>query len=272
LLAVHDDAFRLTWISLPELALTAMALRGDGGALAKSIKPDFESAVRTPDGVIHLLGSGSTAGRCALARVDLVRSTVTFVENPEMYECVRTALELAERPNIEGAIVDSDRLRLFHRGIAATPSARVDLPLAVLYGESPRTLATQSFHLGTLDGVPLGLTDVAAGSHERSLFAAAAEDTADAVLDGPVAGSVIGILGATRETPRARWARLLEDNGLPCRHKVEGLVVDDDLRAGWVLTDADAPTLPTVLARIELDGFQDTTHLTSRQQNEKKKT
>jgi hypothetical protein len=247
-----------------------MALRGDGGALAKSIKPDFESAVRTPDGVIHLLGSGSTAGRCALARIDLSRSIVTFVDNPEMYDCVRAALELAERPNIEGATVDSKRLRVYHRGIATTPSASVDLPLAVLYGESPRTLATQLFDLGALDGVPLGLTDVAASSCEHELFAAAAEDTADAVLDGPVAGSVIGII-ETGETPAARWTRLLEGNGLPCRHKVEGLVVDDDLRGGWVLTDADDPTLPTMLARIELDGFQDATHLTSRQQNEKKR-
>jgi uncharacterized protein DUF6929 len=245
LLAVHDDAFRLSWISLPDLAISPMVLRGDGAALAKPIKPDFESAVRTPDGLIHLLGSGSTAARCTIVRIDLARSTVALVENPEIYRCIQEALELEERPNIEGAIVDGEGLRVFHRGIGATPSASVDLPLAVLYGKPPRALATQSFELGALDGVRLAFTDVAA----------AAEATADAVLDGPVAGSVIGFIETRRRTSTARWTRLLEADGLPSRHKVEGLVIDEDLRGGWILTDADDPTLPTTLARIELDGF-----------------
>jgi uncharacterized protein DUF6929 len=255
LLAVHDDAFRLSWISLPDLAISPMVLRGDGAALAKPIKPDFESAVRTPDGLIHLLGSGSTAARCTIVRIDLARSTVALVENPEIYRCIQEALELEERPNIEGAIVDGEGLRVFHRGIGATPSASVDLPLAVLYGKPPRALATQSFELGALDGVRLAFTDVAAIADERTVFAAAAEETADAVLDGPVAGSVIGFIETRRRTSTARWTRLLEADGLPSRHKVEGLVIDEDLRGGWILTDADDPTLPTTLARIELDGF-----------------
>ena len=136
LLAVHDDAFRVTWISLPELANTPMVLRGDGAALAKPIKPDFESAVCTPDGLIHLLGSGSTAARCTLARIDLARSAVALVEHPDLYLRVQEALELRERPNIEGAIVDGERLRVFHRGTGNTPSASADLPLRALYGES----------------------------------------------------------------------------------------------------------------------------------------
>ena len=116
-------------------------------------------------------------------------------------------------------------------------------------------LVTQSFELGVLDGIRLGLTDVAAIGRERTAFTAAAEDTPDAVLDGPVTGSVIGILEPTGKTAVARWTRLLMADGLPCRQKVEGAVFDDDLRGGWVLTDEDDPNQPTTLARIELAGF-----------------
>src|SRR5215831_8808439 len=75
LLAVHDDAFRVSWIA-PSFAVTPLVLVGDGDALAKADKPDFEAAVRTGDGAVHLLGSGSTPLRCVLARIDPRTSSV----------------------------------------------------------------------------------------------------------------------------------------------------------------------------------------------------
>jgi hypothetical protein len=47
--------------------------------------------------------------------------------------------------------------------------------------------AAHSFDLGTLDGIRLSLTDAEALGGNRTAFAATAEDTADTVLDGPVA-------------------------------------------------------------------------------------
>lgn len=254
LLAVHDDAYRVTWISLPALDMTPLVLLGGGAPLAKADKPDFESAVVTPDGILHLLGSGSTRTRCAIARVDLRGSRIELLERPEIYACIEEALELDERPNIEGAIVAGARLRLFHRGVR-TPSASVDMPLRVLYGEAPRILAAHAFDLGTLDGIRLSLTDAAALSGDRTAFAATAEDTADAVSDGPVAGSAIGMLESTDARPAARWTRLLAADGRPFPAKVEGLVIDGDLGAGWLLTDADDPNEPALLARVTLEGF-----------------
>jgi hypothetical protein len=259
LFAVHDDAFRVSRIALPALEVTPFVLAGDGAPLPKSRKPDFECALFGAAGEIHVLGSGSTVNRCALARIDLRASSVAFADRPEIYRCVADALALETRPNVEGAVADGERLRVFHRGVGAQASAIVDLPLAVLDGAAPAPLGAQRFELGELDGVRLGFTDAAAAA-DQMLFAAAAEDTVDAVADGAVTGSVIGVLGqigargrAGREQPR--WARVLGADGSPWRFKVEGIAIDEDLRGGWILTDADDPAIPTVLARVELRGF-----------------
>jgi len=235
LLAVHDDAFAVTWIERYSLDLEPWVLQGDGAPLPKLEKPDFESAVVTPDGAVHLLGSGSTPERCAIVRLDVAAHAVRIRHSVPLYECVRSALELDTRPNVEGAVIVGQRLRVFHRGVAGCASGAVDLPLDVLDDAVPRVLAVQRFDLGVLDGVSLGITDVAALGDERLVFVAAAEDTADAVSDGRVMGSVLGVLTTDGARTLARWTRLLAADGRPLRRKVEGLVIDADVRGGWVL-------------------------------------
>jgi hypothetical protein len=229
-------------------------LRGDGAPLAKRDKPDFESAVRTPDGLVHVLGSGSTPKRHAIAQLDVGTSAASLAEHPELYARVREALELTGPPNIEGALVSGDRLRLFHRGSGGAPSASADLPLRVLYGAAPRALAVAEYDVGAIDGVALSITDVAAAG-TVSLFVAAAEEANDAVADGPVRGSVIGVLDERPREPLMRYARLLTAEGRPCLDKVEGIAVDDDLRGAWLLTDPDDAAQPARLLRAELRGF-----------------
>lgn len=255
LLAIHDDAFRVSWIDPRTFAVEKLVLAGDGAPLAKHDKPDFEAAVRTSDGAVHVLGSGSTSKRCMLARIDPQSSVVTLRDRARLYRCVQDALATGERPNIEGAIVSGERLRLFNRAASRTPNARIDLPLAVLDGGAPRVLGLQLFDLGQLGGVQLGFTDVAALRNGRSAFIAAAEDTPDAVADGPVEGSVVGLLEPDASGGAARWTRLVEADGRPSAYKVEGLVVDSDLRGGWLLTDSDDARVPGSLLRVALDGF-----------------
>ncbi len=255
LLAIHDDAFRVSWIDRASFTVTPLRLRGDGAPLAKADKPDFESAVRTVDGAVHVLGSGSTEKRCIVARLDAARQ-VTLRRRPALYAALEKALATGERPNIEGAIVAGERLRLFNRAAGRTPNASVDLPLATLHGGAPRVLALQLFELGTLGGVRLGFTDVTALPDGRSVFLAAAEDAPDAIADGPVAGSVVGLLEpSSAGGVGARWTRLLGSDGRPSPQKVEGVVVDRDARGGWLLTDSDDPRVPATLLRIELRGF-----------------
>ena len=254
LLAVHDDAFRVSWIDPATFGVTPLVLAGDGAALAKSVKPDFESAARTSDGAIHLLGSGSTraALRDRANRSD--RGNRRAVGAPGSLSMhVQDALGLGVRPNIEGAVIGCGRLRLFHRGVGGAPSGCVDLRVDVLDGAAPhRVGAVCTFELGALDGVSLGITDAVAARGEECMFVAAAEDTADAIADGAVVG-----LGARahRLDRGARWTRLVDVDGRPYRGKVEGLVVDESFGGGWILTDADDPEQPTTIGRIELKGF-----------------
>lgn len=249
--AVHDDAYRVTRIALPSFATSHWTFAGDGAPLPKSAKPDFESALRTSDGAIHLLGSGSAPARCRIARLQPDAETASLDERPQLYRAVSEALGGGAPANIEGAIVEGERLRLFHRGTGAAPSAIAELPLGCLHDEAPRVLALELFELGALDGVQLAFTDAAVLGDGRCAFAATAEATADPVLDGPVAGSVLGVL----EGGAARWTRLRNAGGRAFPDKVEGLAIDADGRGAWILTDADDPARAALLGRVELRGF-----------------
>ncbi|MFC4604069.1 DUF6929 family protein [Rhodococcus kronopolitis] len=255
LLAVQDDAFCAAWVTLPELVVSSVPLAADGAPLAKPDKPDFEAALRAPDGGVHLLGSGSLATRCTLARLDPGRGTVSLREAGDVYDSVSRALGLVGRPNIEGAGVAGDRLRLFHRGAAAQPSGSVDLPLGVLDGETPEVLDCRQFDLGSVDGVPLAFTDATVVDHTRTVFLAAAENTVDAIADGAIAGSAVGLIAYSGDRPAVHWTRLLDPDGRPSLRKVEGLALDDDLRGGWLLTDPDDAQRPAELCRVALEGF-----------------
>lgn len=252
LLAIHDAAFRLSWIDLPNLTVTPIVIAGDGAVLSKAEKPDFEAAIYAEhDRSVYLIGSGSTDARCKIARLELDSGAVSIAERPQLYEFVGRALELPTRPNIEGALLDGGRLVLFHRGVGGAPSARIMLRADVLSGSPAALLAPpESVSLGALDAVPLGITDTV-GSVDRTIFVAAAEATSDAIADGTVTGSVIGLF----DRNHVRFTRVRHTDGTPFRGKLEGLVVDEDLSAAWALTDADDPTRPTTLCRLELVGF-----------------
>ena len=104
----------------------------------------------------------------------------------------------------------------------------------------------------------LGTRPIALLPGGRIAWLAAAEDTDDPVADGPVAGTVFGIvdIDATgtdgSRAGSARWAPILESDGTPSTRKAEGLVVDADGRGGWLVTDRDDPDLPAELCRFTL--------------------
>lgn len=254
LLAVQDDAWSVAWVDLPALAITPLVLHGDGAPLRKKLKPDFEAAL-IHDGCIHLLGSGSRENRRTLARIDLAGTTVALQERHDLYDCVHTALGPIKCPNIEGALATSGRLRLFHRGAGGAHSAVLDLPDTVLDGEAARVLATQWFDIGSIEQVALAFTDVTLLVDGRIAFSASAERSDDAVADGPVAGSALGLIEQGPKHSALRWTRLLEADGRPSYRKIEGLSLDDDLCGGWLLTDPDDAARPAELCRVALAGF-----------------
>jgi hypothetical protein len=256
LLAIQDDAWSVAWILLPDLSVRMQVLEGDGLALPKDRKPDFEAALAGPDGVIHVLGSGSLPNRCVVARIDTENSAVAMREMPALYTSIAQALGLSGRPNIEAAVtLGDDRCRLFHRGVGAEHSASVDLHRSALDGDPPFMLAHQHYELGQLEGVALHITDAQRIDRARIAFLAVAEQADDAITDGPVAGSIIGLIEDHATSGRVRWTRLMAPDGQPSLCKPEGLVMDEDRRGAWILTDPDSAVVPAELCRVELGGF-----------------
>ncbi len=249
LLVVQDDALAVAWVDPRTGAIEHVTLEGDGGALAKATKPDFESAFLGKDGAVILLGSGSTPARYRAARLDSARGGgARLLDCTPLFEAL--AARLGAAPNLEGAVLRGETLHLFHRGAGGEPSAIAEVAAASIGARAVELLAFTLCDLGTAAGVPLTFTD-ATGCGEAIVYLAVAEDTPNAVDDGPIAGASIGILAHGR----ARFALLEDPDGAPTTRKVEGIAVDPETRVTFLVTDPDDPERPAELCRVELEGF-----------------
>ncbi len=250
LLVVQDDALAVAWIDPRTGAIEHRALEGDGGALPKIRKPDFESAFVAANGSVTLLGSGSTAARCRAASLDVTGGRgVRFLDCTPLFEALRE--RLGGPPNLEGAVRLGDVLHLFHRGAGGEPSAILEVAATSIGEGHVAVLAFTLCDLGTTaTGVALTFTDAIACG-EAMIYLAVAEDTPNAVDDGPIVGAAIGILAGGR----ARFAPLEEPDGTPSVRKVEGIAVDPETRTSFLVTDPDDPARPAELCRVELVGF-----------------
>jgi len=265
----NDDGTRRRTIALPP---------GEGGQRHfddrrgnKAYKLDLEASVTvtTDDGEILLaFGSGSTKRResvVMLGSLGSERPEVSVLNVPRLYESLRRTTAFAgSELNVEGAIQVGERLRLFGRGNGAVRgelkpvNASCDLDWPKLFAhlrdpersEPPQPFSIVQYELGTLDEIPLGFTDVALW-RDAVCYSAAAEDSPDAVRDGRVPGSAIGVIGATG----ARWAPLTEPSGSLFVAKVEGLLsVNDDANTILVVVDSDNPDAQSELCTVELRG------------------
>jgi len=224
-LVAQDDATHAAWLRPGGITAIRVIAAVDGHETfssaegTKHLKPDFEAAVAVDGGVL-LLGSGSTAARM---RASLVTGPGAFstLDLTPAYHRVAAALGLAvDQLNLEGAARIGDRLRWFQRGnsAAGVPSAAVDVDLsALLAGEPPDVRRPSRYDLGTVGGVALAITDAVALPDGRLLVSAAAEDTPNAVDDGPVVGAAVALLDDER---------VLAVTAVPGGpYKIEGLAV-----------------------------------------------
>ena len=249
LLVVQDDALAVAWVDPRTGAVEHRVLEGEGGALAKAKKPDFESAFLAADGTITLLGSGSAKGRYRAASLDIAGGGgVRFLDCAPLFEAIRA--RLGGEPNLEGAVRLGETLHLFHRGAGGEPSAIIEVAAAAIGAPTVTLIALTLCDLGTAAGVPFTFTDAIACG-ESMVYLAVAEDTPNAVDDGPIVGAAIGILAGGK----ARFALLEEPDGTPSIRKVEGVAVDPETRTTFLVTDPDDPDRPAELCRVELQGF-----------------
>ena len=228
----------------------------------KRAKPDFESLLAWPastaDTAITLvaLGSGSRPQRCQAVALTLGASgaPVRSVQRFDLGGLYRPLMARLGQINIEGAMVVGADLILLHRGSqggAGNAAARWPLQTlrrALAEGQiedvSPASITP--YELGQLDGVDLGFTDGAALPGGGWIFSAAAERTGNSFDDGPLAGSVVGVVGADgRLTALHRLDKALKVEGIAARARPGGT----DL---CLVTDADDASQPAsmLLARL----------------------
>lgn len=199
-------------------------------------------------------GTGAAAGASAPA--------VRLVDLAPLYATLRAhAGLLTSELNLEGALVVGDQVVFAQRGNgkALSTEARATCALVAIRAETIRALLAgaapsiaiedvRQVDLGTLGGARLTLTDLAA-FEGRTWFSASAEDSPDAVRDGEVSGSAIGVL----DGDRAGYA-IVEDADGVCRDKLEGLALVAPDRC-LAVVDADDPDRPAELLTIALAGF-----------------
>jgi len=260
-LVVQDDATHAAWCRPGSVTSVRVVEAVDGlevfssAAGTKHMKPDFEAACAVSvndEHAVLLLGSGSADARmrASLITASAAGPVFTAVDLESVYRDVAVAMGIdRSHVNLEGACQVGDRLRWFQRGNLAVgaPTASVDVDLTALLAAMTGTGAVDKvevgglrrYDLGTVDDVALAVTDAVALTDGRILVSAAAEDTPNAVDDGPVIAAALALLDddgvlAIAELPASADGP----------YKVEGLTVSEVTHDGLRLlavVDADDP-------------------------------
>ena len=238
----------------------------------KHLKLDLEACTCVPDGhggeLLVAFGSGSLPRREAILVVREpagAEPRVAVHEARGFYAALRAAGAFSgSELNLEGAAYHDGRIVLLNRGNGA-PAAGVEgadavcsVPWAALRehlhapGDHPAPVpgAVVRYALGTLGHQRLTFTD-AVQAGEMLVFTAAAEDSPNAVDDGPVAGSAVGWIAADGA---ARLTVLRGADGAPVPHKVEGVAPGPLPGTLYLCTDPDDPREPSRLLEVEMSG------------------
>lgn len=280
LVCIQDDAHFVARIDPGTGRAHAVALpAGEGGLRQfddargnKRFKLDLEGCTVVPDGhggeMLLAFGSGSSSRRERILRAADVGAPHPYVDLREaitFYARLREAAAFSgSELNLEGAVWRGGRILLLNRGNGAPVDGRVPVDatcevdwaalLAYLDGPggqpAPAPQSILQYDLGTVDGWRLSFTDAAAAG-DALVYTASAEASPNAVDDGPVAGSALGIIGADGE---ARWTELRAADGGRFDGKVEGIARGPRPGTVYVIVDRDDPHRPSDLCEVELSG------------------
>ena len=272
-LVAQDDATIAAWLRPGGVTPLRVFPPVDGldrfsaAAGTKHLKPDLEVACPAEvDGepAVLLLGSGSTPRRMrgVLVRLEDGRPVVQAAELGPLYAAVAERLGMPlDQLNLEGASRHGGTVRWFDRGnlAAGVRPGSVDVPLAGLVGavlgrvdpaavpvDRPRT-----YDLGAVQGVGLAITDAIALPDGRLLLTAAAEDTPNAVDDGPVVATALALVDGDTVLAVEPFPQV---GGRV--HKVEGLAlrgVRDGVVHLLAVVDDDDPQVPSVQLELRVD-------------------
>lgn len=232
----------------------------------KKAKPDLESLTLlepyeyAPYGALLAVPSMSRDTRINGLLVALDQQRMPCA-NPLPIDFTRLRAKLAEmieELNIEGIVVDHDRVRLFHRGSKGkSSSAVVELNakrfLRDLHDSHvvsvEQEIKLEEYKMGSVDDVPLQFTDAVSIPNQRTLFLATAESSTNAYDDGASLGSSIGVMDES--------GKVTHMYNIAGRNKLEGVSVS--IEGGNInlllVSDTDDQTKPASLFRTSIESL-----------------
>jgi hypothetical protein len=239
------------------------------GRIPKDVKADLEclTALTTATGETGLLacGSGATSARengfwVPLAGAGGPAATVYPVALGALYSRLRGLLPAGVTLNLEAVAATDSELLLFQRTVGSAATNFVfRLPLAaavkhLLHQATLPPVRAQHYQLPTVQGKPAGFSGATVFDN-RLFITASVEDTTDAVLDGEVLGSFVGVLNLDGPANQpVAFARLALPGGKPYRGKVESVAVRRALGAGryelLLVTDDDQGGSTAVIVEV----------------------
>jgi len=273
---IGDDSPFLYCLDTRNLAITDRVTLFEttefgSGRIPKKLKPDLEclTALTTPAGETGLLicGSGATAARETGYWVTLAAGSRAATVQPlalsDLYASLRESLPAGVTLNLEAVAASATELLLFQRTVGSAKGNLVyRLPLAATWeyvqGRTARVPAfrPQFYQLPTIEGFPAGFSGATVFG-EQLFVTASVEDTHDAVADGAVLGSFVGVLPLaepSQEVPLVPLTQLVLPDGQPYRGKVESIAVYQPLGPGqWeviLVTDDDAGGSTAVVVEL----------------------
>lgn len=264
-LATHGEATGTGALLLP---LGAGGRRQFGDEIGnKQAKMDLEACAALPDGRLVAFGSGSTSARERLVILEPDGAT-RLLDAAAFYAGLRAAHAFSgSELNVEGALATGDALWLIQRGNGAPRGALepvnaiATLPLDDFVrwldggGRPPALTGIVQFDLGGVGGARFGFTDAAWLGDGRIGFVACAEDSPDAVRDGPILGCRFGVAGPEE----VRVCDVLDEQGRPSELKLEGIETAAGARQPDrlfdVVADMDRPEQPALLGRLRVTGI-----------------
>ena len=253
----------------------------DDGRRNKADKLDHEALASVSNGndvLLVALGSGSLPRRESIALIaglDSPHAVTRVCAASRFYAGLRASASFAGTElNVEGAIYANGWLRLFGRGNGAPRedaqpvNATCDVEWVALRAHiedqsavpPPPMREVVQYQLGSIRNARLTFTDATLGwprdgATRPVLYSAAAEASPDAVRDGEVVGSAIGVIEEQDGQTTARWTELRDQDGHVLPLKAEGIALGQGPPGRLlVVVDVDAHDQPSELLEVQLEG------------------
>ncbi|MBC3538869.1 DUF6929 family protein [Rufibacter sediminis] len=219
------------------------------GRIPKPVKPDLEAiTLVTLEGqpCLLIIGSGSTPARNTGYLVPVTRNGVgkpIMVPLQTLYSQLRADKNITGEAalNIEGLAADEEYLYLLQRfapggqNVLITYTLSSITPFLLGRGAAPKPSGLQQWALPDLAKIKTGFSGMTSALGGQMLFTASAEETPNAVLDGEVYGSLVGLLQAhPHSSPQPVTPEVVvpitQKDGSSYKSKIESICVLDKHR------------------------------------------